>query len=128
MSQQKASDLNSIPFSNSRPCSSIHNQDKNPFKDNFFLKDPVNKVDEFESISNSNTVTHLIREKQIMYRNVIYYRREWDALMDLLDELMDSILLIRSTLKECDDKIAEAEAAWLAFWGIIESSRENHWI
>lgn len=115
MSQQKASDLNSIPFSNSRPCSSVHGQDENSSEDNFSLEDLINKVDEFESISNSNTVAHLIREKQIMYRNVIYYRREWDAFMVLLNELVDSILLIRSTLKDCNDKISEAEAAWLAF-------------
>lgn len=128
MSQQRASDLNSIPFSNSRPCSSVYSQDENPFEDNFSLEDLVVKVDEFESISKSNTVAHLIRENQIMYRNVIYYRREWDAFTALLDELVDSILLIRSTLKDCNDKITEAEAVWLAFWGIVESSHTNDWI
>ncbi|APA13378.1 predicted protein [Sclerotinia sclerotiorum 1980 UF-70] len=128
MSQQNAWDLHPLPLPGPRPCSSVYSQDENPFGDNFSLEDLADKVNEFEKSSESNTLAHLVRENQTLYQNVTFYRREWDALMHLLDELMDSNLLIRSTLKDCNDKITEAKAAWLAFWGIVESSHENNWI
>ncbi|KAF7894682.1 uncharacterized protein EAF01_010132 [Botrytis porri] len=116
------------PPGNPRPCSSVYSQDEDPFGDNFSLEDLARRVDESTKVSESNTLVQLGIENQILSQHVAYYQREWDALIDLLEELIDAVLLITSTLKNFNHKREEAETAWLAFWGIKEEASCINWI
>lgn len=126
MNQQQTSELH--PVSSVRPCSSVYSQDDSPFGDSFSLEDLAQKVDESTRISESNTISQLLSENEILCHEIAYHQREWSALMDLMHELMDTILLITGTLKDSNHKIAEAEEAWLAFWGIVKKSSYNNWM
>jgi hypothetical protein len=129
MDLQRLSDLHPLLRPDPRPCSSIYSQDVSIIEYKFSLEDLAYQVDESTKLAESYTLAQLITENEQLHRDATYYRREWDALMRLLDELMDSAILIRTTLKDSYSKIAEAEAAWLAFWGIVEqSSYAHHWI
>jgi hypothetical protein len=129
MDLQRISNLHPLLRPDPRPCSSIYSQDVSIIGDNFSLEDLAHHVDESTKLAESYTLAQLITENEQLHRDTLYYRREWDALMRLLDELMDSALLIRTTLKDSYSKIVQAEAAWLAFWGIVEqSSYTHHWI
>jgi hypothetical protein len=104
-----------------RPCSSV-------YSDNFSLEDLVHKVDESMRVTQLNTIERLLRENSSLQEDLSQYRRAWRGLMDLLDEVFDSALLLQGSLEECRDKISAAEGNWLASWEVGGSLDMGTWI
>ena len=67
-------------------------------------------------------------ENLILLEEVAHYQRTWDAILEMFDEVYDMALLLRCSLDECEEKIAIAQADWLALWGVRDATEVGNWI
>ncbi|KAH8800871.1 hypothetical protein F5884DRAFT_890684 [Xylogone sp. PMI_703] len=107
-----------------RPTSSIYSEDVST------MAELVRAVSEEARQQEHQTVTSYVAENRLLEEEIEIYRKKWNETIMVVNELLQAIIAIKTSLNKVAKKVAVAERDWLAFWGIYKESDGSHppWI
>ncbi|KAI9767645.1 MAG: hypothetical protein M1840_005516 [Geoglossum simile] len=91
----------------------------------FSMETLLQRVDEFRKTEQLETLRKLTRENCLLQKHIACYQESWCAILDVLQEAYEAVLLIQDALQKCSYEETAAERDWLTFWGIHYGSEET---
>ncbi|KAI9776688.1 MAG: hypothetical protein M1839_009415 [Geoglossum umbratile] len=82
----------------------------------FSMESLLQRVDEFRKREQLETLRRLTRENCLLQKHIACYQESWCAILDVLQEAYEAVLLMRDALQRCSYEETAAERDWLTFW------------
>ncbi len=82
------------------------------------IEDLLHHIDEFQRVEEQKVMERLTKENAFLKRRIVCYTTSQNTAMNLLREVFEATILIRTALEESQFKELDARQDWLAFWGI----------
>jgi hypothetical protein len=82
----------------------------------------VRQVSEMKRAQELQTISILMKENQLLWKEVAICRRLWNGIIVMMTEAIEAMKCIETALENFSTETAAAERDWLAFWGIYRES------
>jgi hypothetical protein len=104
-----------------RPPSSVYS-DEIPI----IMTSLIRQVSEETRVQEYQTIACYMKDIHALEEELALHQKEWNATIDLVNEVIKAIVVIKKSLATLDTNIARAKKDWLAFWGIYQESLGLH--